>query len=753
MDFNKILLFSILGYGTALTFKSISDSDIDEIENYVRTEFYEDNVSRFPNEMTDETQLSNFFGDHTKCPSQFKFSTFEKAAIKSFSYYVKQIVDMEQANAGLDHFESTKLFPNRQLQRYFGEKQTEKDSNYDTRTHNVLNLLTSIANRNALRDRSGFRFNEEIKQFSTYVRMLAGPLAYQTIQNNLNLALPSLSATNRYIKEMHDNLVDGVLRCESLVQYLKKRNLPLIVSLSEDATRINGRVQYDSVLNEVIGFVLPIDDETGMPISHSFPARNCEEIIKHFSGSNSVAQYVNVIMAQPLANIRPFCLLLFSSDGKFTAEGVMKRWKFIANELNEVNINVLSFASDSDPRYNSAMRKLTGLGFRSNLFGNVEWFNSNAEMHSPFFVQDTIHIATKFRNIFLKTKPFPMKLPFGTNYYIQVKHLETLLENFSKDRHQLTASVLNAMDRQNFSSVERIYDDKVIELLESHVPESKGTVMFLKILRHIVESYRDINLSPLERIGKIWYSVSVLRIWRQSISSDESLKVGENFITQNAYTCVEMNAHALILIILYLKKNRTPNVFLPELFDSQPCEGFFGQIRSLSTTFSTVVNCSVKEIIARINRIHLQNDIAVNTSFFYPRVKHAQFPTNRVLHELPDQLEIYKQIEKSKQNAIQDSMEVGLVEKDLVNCFTYACQVTPISLKSKTSMKEDERHVSVSLPLLRREAIVLKNFAEKFVTEEVQETSPYVEVYRENERRIIIKKCHFAGFYVKIVKN
>lgn len=170
--------------------------------------------------------------------------------------------------------------------------------------------------------------------------MLAGPLAYETIQNNLNLALPSLSATNRYISEMHGILVDGVLRCEALAQYLKKRNLPLIVSLSEDATRINGRVQYDSSLNEIVGFVLPTDDETGMPIAHSFSVRSCEEIIKHFTSSNAIANFINVIMAQPIANVRSFCLLLFSSDGKYSAENVMNRWKFITSELAKIGISL-----------------------------------------------------------------------------------------------------------------------------------------------------------------------------------------------------------------------------------------------------------------------------------------------------------------------------------------------------------------------------------------------------------------------------
>lgn len=406
----------------------------------------------------------------------------------------------------------------------------------------------------------------------------------------------------------------------------------------------------------------------------------------------------------------------------------------------------MSIASDSDPRYNSAMRKCSELGYPSDLFGNVEWFGCRSKIKPPFYVQDGIHIATKLRNLFLKTKPFPEKLPFGRKYYIQMQHLEYLLQNFPKDCHQLTATVLNPLDRQNFSSVQRIYDNKVIELLEANVPESKGTIMFLRLLRNVVESYRKPDLAPLERIELIWYSLFVLRIWRQFISSEKSLKLGENFLTHNAYTCVEMNAHALVFIILYLKNEKNDSdLFRPELFDSQPCENFFGQIRSLSTTFSTVVNCSVKEIIARINRIHLQNDITLSTDFVFPRMKTTHQLPKRTLHELPNELEIFQRIEKSRYNAIRDSIGIGLLDKNACDRISFACQVSPVTIKTKkiSSVKLEE-NVSISSMLLRREAIVLKNHAEKFVGKGISDTSPYVEVYRSDEKRIIIKKTSFC---------
>lgn len=58
----------------------------------------------------------------------------------------------------------------------------------------------------------------------------------------------------------------------------------------------------------------------------------------------------------------------------------------------------------------------------------------------------------------------------------------------------------------------------------------------------------------------------------------------------------------------------------------------------------------------------------------------------------------------------------------------------------KISSVKIEGNVSISSMLLKCEAIVLKNHAEKFVGEEVSDKSPYVEVYRSNERRIVIKK-------------
>lgn len=148
----------------------------------------------------------------------------------------------------------------------------------DTRTHYLLNKLIEAADRNSIRKKGGFRYDSEIKKYASHLRLICGPLGYQTIQHNLQYSLPSLTSTNRYINAANSRVYEGVLRCEELAIYLKQRNLDPVVSLSVDATRVEGKPQYDSKTNQVIGFVLPLD-KNGLPIPYYFQQGMCGKYV------------------------------------------------------------------------------------------------------------------------------------------------------------------------------------------------------------------------------------------------------------------------------------------------------------------------------------------------------------------------------------------------------------------------------------------------------------------------------------------
>lgn len=156
-------------------------------------------------------------------------------------------------------------------------------------SYDVLNLLVKTAKENQKTKQNGYRYDDVIKKFSSYIFMLSGRLCYETLSKNIGL--PSPSSISRYLKTNGPVVVEGVLRCEELKKYLVDNNLPLFVWLSEDATRINGRIQYDSNTNQLIGFVLPFDSN-GMPISSVYMARSASEIEKHFLNDSTIATQV-----------------------------------------------------------------------------------------------------------------------------------------------------------------------------------------------------------------------------------------------------------------------------------------------------------------------------------------------------------------------------------------------------------------------------------------------------------------------------
>lgn len=709
----------------AVMFHDLSDSDITEIETFVRERLFSILKTKANFNETESNMAKYFSMEYASCPDQFKFQIGDKKLIRMAQTYVKEEVAKKSDLKTNDSMSKVK------------NDNTEKMSDDTKRTLFFLNKLNAATDRNSKRKKGGYRYDADIKLFSAYLRTIVGRLGYETIQKNLPCALPSLPSTNRYIQASNCRVHEGVLRSEELLVHLSSRNLPLVVSISEDATRITGQVQYDSVTNQLVGFALPINKTNGMPIPLSFPARNSGEILSHFTGKNEVANFLNIIMAQPLADVPPFCLMVYGSDNKYNAQDVINRWNHIIAELKRLNINVLTVSSDSDPRYNSAMRQLSKLGNKNN-FMRSWWFSCGDILNRwAFFVQDIIHIATKLRNFLLRTLLGRKIVPFG-NKFITVKHLFTLLVMFTKDVHQLTETVLNPKDKQNFESVRRMCDAKVIDLLKKEVINSEATALFLEMIRDIVDSYTAPNLMPLERIEKIFYPTFILRIWRDYISKSKKYNLENNFLTMNCYSCIELNAHSLIQIMLYLKENNMEHLFMPTLYSSQQCESTFRQLRSFSSTFSTVTNCTVKGALSRINRIQYLNEVRHLTKFCYPRLANQNDTVQQ--HKLPSQQEISDVIARCKSDAINMAAKFGLISKKSTKAAT-TCNI-------KTSETKPIKRCEAPVVPIRNfsisdfKNIALKDYSLK-KNEPITEDSPYIE-FLFDTKRVVVKKSSFC---------
>jgi len=303
-------------------------------------------------------------------------------------------------------------------------------------------------------------------------------------------------------------------------------------------------------------------------------------------------------MAKPLHENAPtFCLSIFGTNYRFNHKDVINRWNTVEKMAEDFGIKILGYSSDGDTRLLKAMQ-----------------INTYQQQSTQFYIQDTVHIGTKLRTRLLKPN---IVLPIG-NFTISVTHLKILLEKFSKDKHLLTLSDLVPEDKMNFRSAEKICATIVQEMLK-HVPQSQGTISFLETMNNILSSFLDKSLTVEDRIYRIWRSVYFLRIWRYSILKNKEYSLKDNFITTNAYSCIELNALSLILLVKKFRDSTfclRPYMFIPWHFSSQACEELFRTTRSMTSTFSTVVNFTMKDILQRLTRIELlnmiQNDLHEN---------------------------------------------------------------------------------------------------------------------------------------------
>ncbi len=490
----------------------------------------------------------------------------------------------------------------------------------------MLQRFISSAEKNATRKKQGYRYDILIKMFAAYIKMVAGLLAYETLNANFPLSLPSVSTVNRFLADNGPQIVEGEMQTDELLKFLQSRNLPLQISLSEDGTRAISNISYDHKTNQLIGFALPLD-ANGMPIPLSFPARNVNEIQHHFTNtSNFVSSNAYVQMAQPNEpNSPPFCLLIFSTDCKFTALNVLRRWQFQAYTLKEKGIEINNIASDGDSRPLMAMKVLSRIGQQDRSYLDCEWFSCGGFVETTF-TQDVVHIITKSRNRMLTSSRL---FPIG-NKIISSTHLKYLIQHISKDKHLLTYSDIEPKDRQNFLSADKICSVRTIQCLSDYVPESQGTIIYLKMMRSILNSFIATEMTSKMRVFEIWYALFFCRAWRSWLLNSKMMKnpgqkkykhfynLKDNFMSSNCYTCIELNAHALVKQVLANKENQ---FFCPNFFDSQVCESTFRQLRSFTSTYCTVVNFNMLEIINRVRKIQLQNEIvrACNERIKFPR--------------------------------------------------------------------------------------------------------------------------------------
>ncbi|KAK3926556.1 Inulosucrase [Frankliniella fusca] len=552
----------------------------------------------------------------------------------------------------------------------------------------------AIANQGRT-SKHAWRYPDSVKEASVVFYALGGAQLYSLV--NALMPLPCKSTVKSQLYST-DVIKEGEFRFAQLREYLDSRNEPRKVTLSEDGTNINGKIVYNSATNEVSGFVLPLDSN-GVPIVGSFPATDAEVMASYFK-HNEASKTAYIYMAQPVSGKSPpFCLAIFGTDNKFTASSILTRWPWIISEAAKVGIEIVGFASDGDGRLMKVMRIRT---FSISPRSPWEWFRSNLILPQVHF-QDFVHLLVKLKSRLLKPS---IIIPFGGSILASKGHLKELITKAGKDVHELTNCYLNSKDKMNFRSAEKLCSPKVTKALEESVPHSQGTILYLQMMREVFLSCADPGLAPLARIELIWKWVFFCRIWRKWILSQKGYSLSHNFITANAYYCIELNAHALVQLIVKFRDYEEPELFKPWLFSSQQCESAFRSWRSLTSLLWTQINCCMLEMQHKQRRVDYLTAALFNMRQRYelpPHLRAFEAVKNKefIFSSLPENYEIERAAHSAFQTAVKYAMDVKLISKPLKAMPT--CPI-PVVVESEPELDNEDEDEGTGLIITGEES-------------------------------------------------
>lgn len=245
----------------------------------------------------------------------------------------------------------------------------------------------------SVKNNSGKRlYSDHLKKASLYMYIMSGPQAYEIWRRNL--ALPSISTVRRKLGA-EEPVQEGEIRVEAVKEMLFKENEPLFVWIAEDDTKITPGLRYNVNDDSVIGLQLPLDDN-GIPIKSFFEFTTISAV-QGYLEKYPVSSYAKLLTCTSLrAGSRAFPLLIYGTKGSDRSEGVMLRWKYIYDILEEAGIKVMGFSSDGFAAFLKAMKAFAELPkIKSDCPKIFKWCFFASFNPTFLCIQDAVHMVVK----------------------------------------------------------------------------------------------------------------------------------------------------------------------------------------------------------------------------------------------------------------------------------------------------------------------------------------------------------------------
>lgn len=152
--------------------------------------------------------------------------------------------------AELNKLSTENQFLKKMLQKLCDAEKSKK--NPPECTTDFLSSWDVVERKNKTKHGRIGKYDDNLKQFCTYLYVIAGKFVYQTL--SANLCLPSVATVKHNIQSSNNTIIEGCVRVKELSHFLAKWNLERQVWFSEDGTKVVNKIQFDESTDQIVGF-------------------------------------------------------------------------------------------------------------------------------------------------------------------------------------------------------------------------------------------------------------------------------------------------------------------------------------------------------------------------------------------------------------------------------------------------------------------------------------------------------------------
>lgn len=205
---------------------------------------------------------------------------------------------------------------------------TTHESNIDLSEYPILeDMLKRAKMYKEIKNHDNIKYSQLLKHVAIKLYIMSGKAAYEFMAKNL--PLPQPSTVKNWISANsapNEGEIDFIAARQHFSKYSRTDVDDKIYCYgAEDATSVVKRIEFRLDTDQIVGFVSPLNENTGLPSVNHFPASTPSEVYGYFHDYKK-AHLVEAIALIPLEkNTPPYILTMFGTDGAYNWESVKAR--------------------------------------------------------------------------------------------------------------------------------------------------------------------------------------------------------------------------------------------------------------------------------------------------------------------------------------------------------------------------------------------------------------------------------------------